>query len=169
MLLLVYTKNIYILQLLLNVVTAGIEALVSGNKFLYVCVKEVCRLWDQPRFDTFRQLLIFVGALWSQADLQVGKHMGVARREIRTKDGGQTTPSWNAPSSDRVRVAVCGRALYVSIPCLLFWMVLLSYFSVSQYAFDLIVVLGCMNSIISTPFLLQKTSCHQLYCWPTSV
>lgn len=33
------------LKLLLNVVTTGIEALVvSVNKFLYVCVKEVCRL-----------------------------------------------------------------------------------------------------------------------------
>jgi hypothetical protein len=39
-----YTKNMYILKLLLNVVTAGIEALVLGNKFLYACVKEVCRL-----------------------------------------------------------------------------------------------------------------------------
>jgi hypothetical protein len=38
-------KYTYILKLLLNIVTAGIEALVvSGNKFLYVCVKEVCRL-----------------------------------------------------------------------------------------------------------------------------
>jgi hypothetical protein len=39
------TKNVYILKLLLNIVTSGIEALVvSGNKFLYTCVKEVCRL-----------------------------------------------------------------------------------------------------------------------------
>jgi hypothetical protein len=38
-------KNTFILKLLLNVVTSGIEALVaSGNKFLYACVKEVCRL-----------------------------------------------------------------------------------------------------------------------------
>jgi hypothetical protein len=35
----------YILKLLLNVVTTGIEALViSGSNFLYACVKEVCRL-----------------------------------------------------------------------------------------------------------------------------
>jgi hypothetical protein len=34
----------YICKLLLNVVTAGTEALVSANKFLYACVKEVCRL-----------------------------------------------------------------------------------------------------------------------------
>jgi hypothetical protein len=38
-------KNTYMLKLLLSVVTAGIEALiVSGNKFLYACVKEVCHL-----------------------------------------------------------------------------------------------------------------------------
>jgi hypothetical protein len=35
----------YILKLLLNEVTAGIEALVVlGDKFLYASVKEVCRL-----------------------------------------------------------------------------------------------------------------------------
>jgi hypothetical protein len=38
-------KNMYMLKLLLNIVTAGIEALVVlGNKFLYACVKEVCLL-----------------------------------------------------------------------------------------------------------------------------
>jgi hypothetical protein len=42
---LLYTKNMYILKLLLNLVTAGIEALIIlGNEFLYACVKEVCRL-----------------------------------------------------------------------------------------------------------------------------
>jgi hypothetical protein len=36
-------KNTYILKLLLNIVTARMEALVaSENKFLYACVKEVC-------------------------------------------------------------------------------------------------------------------------------
>jgi hypothetical protein len=38
------------LKLRLNVVTAGTEALVSGNAFLYACVKEICRLRAQPRF-----------------------------------------------------------------------------------------------------------------------
>jgi hypothetical protein len=34
-----YTKNTYVLRLLLSVVTAGIEALVvSGNKFSCACV-----------------------------------------------------------------------------------------------------------------------------------
>jgi hypothetical protein len=42
----------YIHKLLLNVVVAGIEELVSGNKFLYACVKEVHRLGAQLRFDT---------------------------------------------------------------------------------------------------------------------
>jgi hypothetical protein len=38
-------KNTCILKLLLNMVTAGIEAfIVMGNKFLYACVKEVCHL-----------------------------------------------------------------------------------------------------------------------------
>jgi hypothetical protein len=40
---LLYTKKC-ILKILLNVVTAGTEALVSCNKFLYAPVKEVCRL-----------------------------------------------------------------------------------------------------------------------------
>jgi hypothetical protein len=34
-------QNRYILKLLLSIVTAGIEALVLGNKFLYACVKVV--------------------------------------------------------------------------------------------------------------------------------
>jgi hypothetical protein len=57
-----YTENANILKLLLNIVTAGSEILVLGNKFLYACVKEVCRLLAQPRFDTFHQLLIIVEA-----------------------------------------------------------------------------------------------------------
>jgi hypothetical protein len=40
---------------------AWIEALViSGNKFLYACVKQVCCHWTQPRFDTFHEPLIIV-------------------------------------------------------------------------------------------------------------
>jgi hypothetical protein len=42
---LLYPKIAYIFKLVfLNVVTAGTDALVSENKFLYACVKEVCRL-----------------------------------------------------------------------------------------------------------------------------
>jgi hypothetical protein len=80
--------------------TSRIKALViSGNKFVYACVKEVCRLWAQPRLDTLHQLLIIVETLWSQPALQVGDQVVVSRSEIRAvrcKKGGQTTPSWNA-------------------------------------------------------------------------
>jgi hypothetical protein len=39
-----YTKNTYIHKLL-NIVTVGIEELlVMENKFLYIYVKEICRL-----------------------------------------------------------------------------------------------------------------------------
>jgi hypothetical protein len=41
---LICRKDTYILKLLLNIVTAGIEAPVtSRNKFLHACIKEVCR------------------------------------------------------------------------------------------------------------------------------
>jgi hypothetical protein len=73
----------YILQLLLNVITTRIEALVVlGNPFLHVCVKEVCRLWAQPYFDTFHHL-ITVEALWSQSVLQLAKWVVVAWSKIR--------------------------------------------------------------------------------------
>jgi hypothetical protein len=61
---LLYTKNTSIFQLLLNIVTARIEALVvSGTKFLYACAKEVCHLLAQPRFDTFHPFFITVEVL----------------------------------------------------------------------------------------------------------
>jgi hypothetical protein len=54
---LLYTKNMYILKLLLSIVTAGIEALVvSGYKF---CMP----VSSLPHFDTFHQLLIIVEVL----------------------------------------------------------------------------------------------------------
>jgi hypothetical protein len=46
------------------VVTSGIEGLVSENKFLYACVKEVYSLWIQARFHTFHQLLIILEMLF---------------------------------------------------------------------------------------------------------
>jgi hypothetical protein len=56
---LLYTKNMYILKLLLNIVSAGIEALVIlVTKFLYACVEEVCHLSAQLHFDTFHQHII---------------------------------------------------------------------------------------------------------------
>jgi hypothetical protein len=45
----------------------------------------------------------------------------------------------------------------VSNPHLLFWMALCSFFSLSQYTCDVIVVPYCMNSTISIPFMSQKT------------
>jgi hypothetical protein len=66
-------------MLLLNLVTARIEALVvSGNKLLYVCAKEVCCLWA-----SFHQLLITAEALWSQPVFQAGKQVAVAQSKIR--------------------------------------------------------------------------------------
>jgi hypothetical protein len=74
----------YILKLLLNVVTIRIEALVvSGNKFLYASVKEVCCLWAQPCFDTYHPILIIDEVLWSQPVLQAGKQVVVTQSEIR--------------------------------------------------------------------------------------
>jgi hypothetical protein len=43
----------YLIKLLLDVVTAGTEALESRNAFLCVCVINVCRLLAQSCFDTF--------------------------------------------------------------------------------------------------------------------
>jgi hypothetical protein len=77
------TKNINKLKLLINVFNAGIEALVSGKTISYACVKGVCRLWVQPLFDIFHQLLIPVEALYSEPVLLVGKEVVFARSEIR--------------------------------------------------------------------------------------
>jgi hypothetical protein len=76
-----YTKNMYILKLLLNVV--------------FVCLRQkVCSMWAQPRFDTFHQILITVEALWSQR----GFSGSCSERDQGCKEGGQTTSSWNAPA-----------------------------------------------------------------------
>jgi hypothetical protein len=66
-------------MLFLNIITIEIEALVSGNKFLYVCVKEVCCLLAKLCFNTFHQLIISAEMLL----LQVGKQVVVAQSEIR--------------------------------------------------------------------------------------
>jgi hypothetical protein len=49
-------------MLLLSVV-ATTETLVSGNKFLYACVKEVYCLSAKPCFDILHQIFITVEAL----------------------------------------------------------------------------------------------------------
>jgi lipid-A-disaccharide synthase-like uncharacterized protein len=79
---LLHTKNLYILKLLLKVVTAGTDEL-SGNKFLFACVKEVCHLWAQSCFDTLDQLLVIIEELWSQPVLQVGKQVVVTQSKVR--------------------------------------------------------------------------------------
>jgi hypothetical protein len=80
---LLYTKNTYILRLLVNVVTPGIEAVVlSGNKFLYACVRGACRLWAQPRFVICHQFLNIAEALWSQPVIQVGTSVIRAVRRV---------------------------------------------------------------------------------------
>jgi hypothetical protein len=146
-----YTYNTYILKILLNVLTVGIEALVvSWNKFSYACIKAVCCLWAQPHFDTFHQLII-VEVLWSQ----------------------NSQLKWT--SSARVLAAVCRHALSwrsttpdVSIPHLLFWMAPCSSFSILQYTSDVTVVPCCMNSTISTHILAKTTiaiSCQADYVY----
>jgi hypothetical protein len=86
------TKNAHVLKLLCNIVTARTEILVAlGNTFLFALVKEICRLWTQPCFDTFHQLLIIAEALW----LQTGG--SCSERAHGCKEGVQT-PSSNAPT-----------------------------------------------------------------------
>jgi hypothetical protein len=82
-----------------------------GNKFLYACVKEICHLWPQPRW----QLL--------------GARSGLY--------GGWSNDSQlKCSSRDRVQAAVLvcrhpgshrNTMPDVSIPCLLFWMALHSF------------------------------------------
>jgi hypothetical protein len=56
-------NSTYKLKLFLSLIRAGVDALESGNKFVYACVKEICRLLAQPRLDTSHQLLLIVEAL----------------------------------------------------------------------------------------------------------
>jgi hypothetical protein len=46
----------YILKLIFSVVIARTEALVSGNKFQYACVKEVCELSHTLYCETLKKL-----------------------------------------------------------------------------------------------------------------
>jgi hypothetical protein len=130
-------KIMVILKLLLKAVTARIVTLVvSGNKLLYSCVKSVCRLWTQPRFDTFHQLLIIVEVLWSQLVLRVGKRVIVSQREIRavrrvTKqlpvEMLQQCSSASSCTSMRTCIVTRSTTPDVSIPRLSSWMVLHSF------------------------------------------
>jgi hypothetical protein len=131
-----------------------------GNKFLYACVKEVCCMWAQSRFDAFQHL----EALWSQPVLQVGKGVVVTWSEIRAERRVVNNSQLKCSSSAWVQAAVCRHALlrrsttpYVNILWLLFWMALHSFVSILQYTSDVTVVPCCTNSTINTPFLYQKT------------
>jgi hypothetical protein len=60
---LIIYENTYILKLLLNVVTPGIEVIiVSRNRFLYACVKQFCRLRAQTHFDTCWKAFILISS-----------------------------------------------------------------------------------------------------------
>jgi hypothetical protein len=76
---LLYTENAYTLKLLLNIVTAGTEAIVvSGNKFSCPGRSNLT-----PMNSATLCHLITVAELLSQPVLQGGKRALVARSEIR--------------------------------------------------------------------------------------
>jgi hypothetical protein len=136
-------------------------ALVSRNKLLYACVREVCRLCAQPRFDTFHQLLIIVEALWSQPVPQLGKQVVVARSEIRAvrrvvKQLPVEMLQHCSSVSSCMRMRIFMEEHYTvcqhSMPVVLNEPTQFS-FSVSQNTFWRY----CVNSTTSIPFLSQKT------------
>jgi hypothetical protein len=152
------------LKLLLNVVTARIEHLSSGYKFLYASVKEVCCLWAQPHFDTFHQLLIIIEALWCQPVLQVGKQVVVTWSEIRVR-----RVLWNAPA------VIEWEHLYMDMHCHggalpVHWISAFHTFC-SEWPYiiflvfynTLLTLLWCLVAWISPSALLScpKNSCHQ--------
>jgi hypothetical protein len=75
--------NTYIFEILLQIVTVKIEALISGDKCLIACVKDLCRLWGQARFDTLYQLITIIKALTSQPVFKVRKQEVDARGEVK--------------------------------------------------------------------------------------
>jgi hypothetical protein len=154
----------YILQLLLNVVIANTEVIVtSGNKFLYACVKQVCHLWAQPHFNTVHQLLIIAEGLWSHPVLQLGKQVVVAWSKIRAvrsviKQLPVEILQHCSSASSCIQKHTVMEEHYTMPAFHAFcpeWPYAV-FFSVSQYTSDATVVPCCMNSTISTPFLSQK-------------
>jgi hypothetical protein len=134
---------------------------------LYACVKEVFRLWAQPHFATFHQILIIVEALWSQPVLQVGGSR--LERGQHSKQGGQSTPSWNAPAVLEIEQlyadAHChGEALHRMSAFHAFcseWLSLRSFFGGSQYTSDVIVTIAARippSALLSS----SRNRCHQL-------
>jgi hypothetical protein len=76
---------------------------------LFACVREVCRLWAQPLFDTFHQLVFWSAVVSVRSS--GGWQTVLARREINAGRRVIRTPSWNAPAELGVRTAVCACAL----------------------------------------------------------
>jgi hypothetical protein len=134
------------------VVVARIEApVVSENKFLCTRVREVCRPWDQLRFDTFHQFII-VGVLWSQPVFRYWAGGSGLKRDQDCKEGGQTTPSWNAPVVfEYEQLCAEGRCHWGLLHRMSEFQVFSSerpfevLFSVSQYTSDVTVVPCCKN------------------------
>jgi hypothetical protein len=129
-------KSIYYIQKICTYLSYwGTEALVAlGNKFLHACVKELCHLWAQPRFDTFHQLLITVEVLWSQPALRIGKQAVVTLSKIRAVRRVVKQLQLKCSSSAWVQAGVCRHTLSwrsttmdVSIPRLFFWTALHSF------------------------------------------
>jgi hypothetical protein len=131
----------------------------------YIFVKEDCRLWAQPRFDTFHQLLIIADALWSQLALKVFKQVVVTQDEIRdvrrvVKQLQVQMLQQCSSASSCMRTRIFMEEHYTgcqhSKPS--FRMALRSFLVFRmQYTCDVIVVPCCMNCTLSAPFLSQKT------------
>jgi hypothetical protein len=91
-----YTKNMYIFQLLLNIVITRTETVVSGNNFLCACVKEACCLWAQPCFETFHHHRCWSAVIpTSSSSRETGG--SCLEQDQGCKEGGLTTASWNVP------------------------------------------------------------------------
>jgi hypothetical protein len=144
-----------------------------GNKFLYASVKEVCHLWSQPRFDTFHKL-IMVEALWSQPVFRVGKQVLVAWTEVMNVRRVANSSKSKCSIGAWVWAAVCRHTLSwrnttldVSIPCLLFWLALHSFFFFLMFCSTLPTLLWSLVAWLSPSALLScpvpENSYHQLF------
>jgi hypothetical protein len=137
-------NNTYILKLLLNVVTAGIETLIiTGNKFLYVCVKEICCLSAESRFEPSINSSLLLkrcdpNQFFNQA-VVTRSEIRAVRRVVKQLPVGRLQQCSGASSCMRTRIVM--EAHYIgcqhSTPFVLYGPT--QYFSVSQYASDVIV------------------------------
>jgi hypothetical protein len=109
--------------------------------------------------------LLLKCCLWSKPVLLVGKQVAVIWCDIRAVwRVVKQLPAEKLQQCSSASSCMCTHNVMeehspdVSIPGLLFWMVLSTYFSVSQHTADVTVISCCMNSTISSPFLFQKTA-----------